>query len=114
MKEECQCGVKEFTRGFAVGYALEMRRKAREREMGERGKKLPLFSMHVMATEIYGFLEKKYADTGIGIRDLRRALRRVIDRLDLYEILQEMTEANEILIHPFKKGYKKRIFPKDR
>jgi hypothetical protein len=63
-----------------------------------------------MAREIYDLLEKKYANKDIGIRDLRRALRRVIDRLDLYEILQEMTEAGEILIHPFEKGYKKRIF----
>ena len=70
--------------------------------------------INTMAREIYDFLEKKYANKDVGIRDLRRALRRVIDRLDFYEILQEMTEAHEILIHPFEKGYKKRIFPTSR
>lgn len=68
----------------------------------------------IMAREIYDFLEKKYADKDLGIRDLRRALRHVIDRLDFYEIVQEITEANEILIHPFQKGYKERIFEDER
>jgi len=28
----------------------------------------------------------------------------------LYEILQEITETDEILVHPFEKGYTERVF----
>ncbi len=67
-------------------------------------------NIDTVAMEIYDFLEQKYADKDLGIRDMRRALRTVIDRLDFYEILQEISEADTIIIHPFEKGYKERIF----
>jgi len=67
-------------------------------------------SINRMAREIYDFLEKKYTNKDVEIRDPRRALREVSDRLDLYELVQEITECGEILIHPFETGYKERIF----
>ena len=65
---------------------------------------------NTIAMEIYDFLEQNYADKDLSIRDLRRILREVIDRLDFYEILQEISETDTIIIHPFEKGYKERIF----
>ena len=67
-------------------------------------------STNRMAREIYDFLEKKYTNKDVGIRDLKRALRQVSDRLDFYEILQEITETDEIIVHPFETGYKESVF----